>query len=182
MAYGSVATHGLKLVDELIASGRYNVIFRPHPRSGVSDPLYGSSVKRIKSMLESAKHSLAGPTYYYDDSPSWGWQWATADLCITDMSAVAYDWLATGKPILISRPANPQAVLDDSPALLKLPSISQQDVTNIVSSVEQLLQMPHPGFQELVDYHFGNTEAGESMKRFIVAAMKVLDTPKTQTA
>ena len=39
------------------------------------------------------------------DSGGYGWQWDFADACITDVSAVAYDWLATGKPLLITEPA-----------------------------------------------------------------------------
>src|SRR5690349_16385728 len=44
-AYGSVASHGVRLVTELLASGRHRVIYRPHPRSGVVDREYGAANK-----------------------------------------------------------------------------------------------------------------------------------------
>src|SRR5690554_3152794 len=36
-AYGSVQSHGVALVNALLADARYRVIYRPHPRSGVLD-------------------------------------------------------------------------------------------------------------------------------------------------
>ena len=38
-----------------------------------------------------------------------GWQFDVADACIAEMSSVAFDWLATGKPIVMLRPVHPGA-------------------------------------------------------------------------
>lgn len=53
-AYGSVLTHGVTLVEQLLKSGRYRVIYRPHPRTGVIDPAYGAASRRIISAIAEA--------------------------------------------------------------------------------------------------------------------------------
>ena len=68
------------------------------------------------------------------DREGYGWQWDFADACITDISAVAYDWLATGKPLVITEPApgayRPRSALLDSVALLRSGRGVRRNATN----------------------------------------------------
>lgn len=198
-AYGSVASHGLDLVRSLVASGRYNVIARPHPRSGISQPEYAAAVAELRGLLEggtAAEAPLAGsapapsdgaaapgagtstPTYYFDESPHWGWQWAAADLCVSDISAAAYDWMATGKPMLITTPVSPTAVVADAPALAHSPALKAgPDCRSFVDIADSMLNSgPPAGYDELVEYYFGDTTPGASMQRFIDATLDVIST------
>ena len=45
--------------------------------------------------------------------PILGWQLAAADVAITDISAMVYDRLATGRPLLVCRPVSPEADVDE---------------------------------------------------------------------
>lgn len=173
MGYGSVRSHGVQLMKKLVESEKYNIIFRPHPRSGINETEYGQAVAQIRTLLE--RPEKAGePILFFDDSDSWGWQWDVADLCITDMSAVAYDWLATGKPLLVTQPTSPDAILDDSPALLKVPGLNIIDVPETPSIVENLLDANNTRYSELVEHYFGDTSPNASMTRFITETLALI--------
>src|SRR5690606_37290819 len=96
MNYGSLLSHGEQLIEALVADGGFNVIFRPQPRSGINSAQYGQAVERIQKRLMAANATSAA-RLLFDATAHWCWQWAKADICITDISAVAYDFLATGK-------------------------------------------------------------------------------------
>jgi hypothetical protein len=40
------------------------------------------------------------------DTGPYGWVLAAADVCVTDVSSVAHDWKAMGKPLFITVPAS----------------------------------------------------------------------------
>ncbi|GAA1877511.1 CDP-glycerol glycerophosphotransferase family protein [Paeniglutamicibacter psychrophenolicus] len=173
MSYGSVTSHGTSMIKALVESGKYNVIFRPHPRSGINSHAYKAGLESIRvSFILNRK--TGAPSYVYDESDSWGWQWACADICVTDISAVAYDWLATGKPIIVTTPKNENAAVSDSPALLKLPALSSQEASNAVALITELVAREDHDFIELVEHYFGETASGASMQRFITESLSVM--------
>lgn len=174
MRYGSVASHGVDLINSLVSDGGFNVIFRPHPRSGINDAGYLSKLKEIRSLLQREdKNSEA--TLYFDESPQWGWQWAVADTCVADISAVAYDFLATGKPLMITKPQSLEAAVDDSPALLEVPALSSEDSVNGPMIIRNLLATNNDAYSSLVEHYFGDTAKGASMARFLDASMEIID-------
>ena len=86
------------------------------PASGGPRPAHGAADARIRAAL-----AADGDRHLVDTGP-YGWQWRFADHCITDLSAVAYDWLATGRPLVITEPAAgayrpPSRLLDALPLL-----------------------------------------------------------------
>ena len=88
----------------------------PIPRLGRASAAHGAADARIRAAL-----AADGDRHLIDTGP-YGWQWRFADHCITDVSAVAYDWLATGKPLVITEPAAgayrpPSRLLDSLPLL-----------------------------------------------------------------
>lgn len=177
MSYGSLVSHGLPMLKALVSEGKYNIIFRPHPRSGVNSPEYKASLSAIKELFETEQNE-SSPSYFYDETNSWGWQWAEADVCVTDVSAVAYDWLATGKPLIVTTPANPAAEVDESPALQQVPGLIAEEAHKTGETIGDLLKTTDHGFDELVSYYFGDTSPGASMKRFISESLTVLSDRK----
>lgn len=173
MSYGSVSSHGVSLLTSLVSSNQYNIIFRPHPRSGINDFKYREDIESLRKLFaeESTDRS---PTLVFDESSSWGWQWAVADVCVTDISAVAYDWLATGKPMLVTRPTNPEASVEDSPALQRIPALESDQSSHAPALIKNLLGVPNQELAELVEYYFGDTSPGASMGRFVQASLEVI--------
>lgn len=173
MSYGSVSSHGVAMLKSLVDAHGHNIVFRPHPRSGVNDPAYKANVESIRVLFREAQ-SPDGPTLVFDESDSWGWQLSTSDICVTDISAVAYDWMATGKPMMVTDPSNPQARVDDSPALLTIPSLKSREAPNAPALLENLLNGSNHDFSKLVDHYFGDTSPGASMDRFITESLELL--------
>ena len=137
-AYGSIASHGVALVRGLLATGRHRVIYRPHPRSGVVDHDYGAANRAIIAAIEAANAADPSAQHVYDDGPSLGWQLAAADVAIVDISAMVYDRLAAGKPLLITRPANPEAQIDTGGYLQACEWLDATDAAAMVARVDEV--------------------------------------------
>ena len=167
-AYGSIATHGVALVTALLASGRHRVIYRPHPRSGVISPEYGAANKRIIAAIEAANARDASAQHIYDNGPTLGWQLAAADVAIVDISAMVYDRLAVGKPLMITRPSNPGADIDTSGYLSDCEWLTAADAPAIVGTLDKLTHddAVQSRLHRWVEHYFGDTSPGTATRRF----------------
>ncbi|WP_345803058.1 CDP-glycerol glycerophosphotransferase family protein [Microbacterium sp. AZCO] len=174
--YGSVVTHGEALVTALIATRRHRVIYRPHPRSGVIAPEYGAANQRIIAALAAANRADPGAEHIYDDGPDLGWQLAAADVAVVDISAMVYDRLAAGKPLLITRPADPAAIVDTHGYLSACEWLDAADAPAIVDQTERVLSDPD-AVARLTDWvvrYFGDTTPGSSTRRFHAAIARLM--------
>ena len=95
MNYSSLTTMGEEIVSQLQAAG-FLVVFRPHPRTGISDRNYATVAQRLQAITEPHQHNLI------DD-------FNLADVLITDISSVVIDWLATERPVLVTNINNGEA-------------------------------------------------------------------------
>ncbi|MDR6907840.1 hypothetical protein J2X63_003548 [Agromyces sp. 3263] len=170
-AYGSIASHGVGLVRGLLATGRHRVIYRPHPRSGVVDPAYGAANREIIAAIAAANAADATAQHVFDDGPSLGWQLAAADVAIVDISAMVYDRLAAGKPLLITRPANPEAQIDTGGYLQACEWLEVSDAAAMVARVDEVAH-DADALERLgvwVQRYFGDTTPGVTTERFHAA-------------
>jgi hypothetical protein len=170
-AYGSIASHGVELVRGLLATGRHRVIYRPHPRSGVVDPAYRDANREIIAALEAANAADAAAQHVYDDSPSLGWQLAAPDVAIVDISAMVYDRLAAGKPLLVTRPANPDAEIDTGGYLQACEWLEVADAASMVARVDDVAH-DEAALARLgvwVERYFGDPTPGVATERFHAA-------------
>lgn len=169
--YGSVKTHGEALVGALLATGRHRVIYRPHPRSGVVDASFGAANQRIIAALAAANASDPDAHHVYDDGPELGWQLAAADVAIADISAMVYDRLAAGKPLLITRPSDPAAQVDEGGYLSACEWLMAEDAPRIVEEVERVHHDPEAAarLEHWVMHYFGDTTPGAATARFHAA-------------
>ena len=108
------------------------------------------------------------------DEGEYGWQWAFADACLTDISAVAYDWLATGKPLVITDPAEPRATRPPSPLLERLPllpaAVAGQGLAWLRDrGMGRPASADAPAVSELARLYFGDTADRGSTRRFRAA-------------
>ena len=128
--YTSIVSYGAKLVQALVDSGEYQVTYRPHPLSGSRDGEVKRANETIKKILRQAAKSDPTSSHYIDESP-FGWHLHYHDLMISDISAIAYDWLSTGNPILLTKPVEKRAVVEDFPLVDRLYSITISDLDGI---------------------------------------------------
>ncbi len=175
-AYGSIASHGVRLANALLASGRHRLIYRPHPRSGVVDEEYKRANESIIAAIAAANARDRAAQHIFDDGKAMGWQLAIADVAITDVSAMVYDRLAVGKPLLIARPLNPAADIDSEGYLGAAEWLDAAEADDIVSIVDRVQHSKEA--QERLDYwvtrHFGDTTPGEATRRFHAAVEQLV--------
>ncbi len=175
-AYGSIASHGVTLVGALLATGRHRVIYRPHPRSGVVDREYGAANREIIEAIARANTADPGAHHIFDNGPSLGWQLAAADVAITDISAMVYDRLATGKPLIITRPTSAAAEVDENGYLGACEWLTAEAAGDIVA-IADAVQFDAEAQKRLkfwVERHFGDTTPGVATARFREAIERLM--------
>lgn len=169
--YGSVRTHGEALVAAVLASPRHRLIYRPHPRSGVVDAAYGAANARIIAAIAAANAADAGARHVYDAAPELGWQLSAADVAIVDVSAMVYDRLAADRPLLVTRPTDPEAVLDTRGYLSDAEWLSADAAPRVLDEAERVLADPDAvrRLDGWVRHYFGDTAPGAATARFETA-------------
>lgn len=168
MSYSSVASHGVELIRNLVGRG-VNVIFRPHPRTGVYSPAAAQAVVTIKELLV-RDNEQGGAHHIIDEGPDFGWQLNAAEFCVCDVSAVAYDWLATGKPFVLTKPTAPGAHLEPAGIVGKVPLITPEDVPRVASEIVSGDTEGSHEYRALAEHYFGDLTPGSAMQRWLAAA------------
>lgn len=166
--YGSVVTHGENLVRGLIATGRHRVVYRPHPRSGVVDPEFGAANERIIAMIDEANRQDPSAQHVYDTAPGLGWQLSLPDVAICDISAMVYDRLATGRPIMVTRPTDPEAEVDEGGYLSVCEWLDASETPRIDAVLDRVIgdDAARERLTTWSSRYFGDTSPGAPTRRF----------------
>lgn len=174
--YGSIATHGEALVAALLASSSHRLIYRPHPRSGVVDHQYGAAHRRIIAAISAANAADPAAQHVYDQGAELGWQLAAADVAVVDISAMVYDRLAVGKPLLITRPADERASVDTNGYLSDCEWLDADAASGIVAEVERVRadEAATARLRMWVQHYFGDTTEGVATEKFHAAIERLM--------
>ncbi|HLS33855.1 MAG TPA: CDP-glycerol glycerophosphotransferase family protein, partial [Brevibacterium sp.] len=135
MAYGTVDRSGVSLLSSLFDAG-FRVLYRPHPRTGVVSP----AARRARQDCERLVESRAGG--FLDTTAGVGWQLDVADAAVCEMSSVAFDWLATGRPLLMLRPADPRAEVIDGGLFDRARSLEADEAAEAGTVLRDVLADP----------------------------------------
>lgn len=175
MTYSSLLSHGPTMVKSLLATGTHRVIYRPHPRTGITDKRYLDAHDEIVKALESANKAEPEAGHVVDSDSMFGWHLAAADECIADISAVAFDWLATGKPLVLTEPDNDEAEIDRQGIAGTLPMLAKDQAASIVSVLSESQDAASRTTRAaLVERYFGDVTPGKSMERWLDTAKTVI--------
>jgi CDP-Glycerol:Poly(glycerophosphate) glycerophosphotransferase len=96
MDYSSVEALGDAIVGAVLGSQGLRLIYRPHPWLGRVRPASAAADARLRRTIAAVNRGDL-----VDVGP-YGWALAVADVCVTDVSSVAHDIDALGKPLLIA--------------------------------------------------------------------------------
>jgi hypothetical protein len=164
------------MVAALLGSGRFRLIYRPHPRTGATNATYAAADARLRALVAAAVERDATAGHRVDVGPTPYAAMREADLLITDVSAMALDWLPTDRPLVVTEPAEPAAVTPASRLLDVTPRIGAATAGRVVELLdEQLTHDPSGAARaELVDYYFGGTSAADATERFVAACTEVI--------
>ena len=175
-SYGSIASHGVALTEAVLASPTHRLIYRPHPRSGVLDPDYRAANQRIIAAIAAANARDPHAQHVFDDGPELGWQLAAADVAITDISAMVYDRLATGKPIVVTRPISPEAEVDEDGFLGSADWLTVAQAPDVLAVIDRVQNDPdaRKNLEFWSAHHFGDTTPGSATRHFHEAVERLM--------
>lgn len=176
MRYGSVVSHGAAIVSAVLADPRCQLIYRPHPRTGMMDSGHQQADENIKNLIHDANSAEPETRHLVDDTP-FGWQLNSADVMITDISAVAYDWLTTAKPLIVTLPEDPAAVIDPDTFLADMPLVRSDRASDIIKIMQQSLtdRQQIDKIRHWCAYYYGDTTPGASIGRFMSAVERMIN-------
>ncbi|MBF6672911.1 hypothetical protein FQA45_07360 [Glutamicibacter halophytocola] len=150
MAYSSVMRLGERILAQLVNDDRFDVRFRPHPKTG--DIL--AEAKKTVAALQSRFESTMDPVP--DASQSLVW----ADVAICDTSAMAYDAVALNIPLLLAA---------DRPSKLRDGLPMEQHLGNANGLADRVAKLAASGVagqqKQLAQYFFATTEPGMATKK-----------------
>ncbi|MGZ1490022.1 CDP-glycerol glycerophosphotransferase family protein [Brevibacterium sediminis] len=166
MAYGTIAYNGEDIVTSLLEAG-YRVIFRPHPRTGVMRSEFEKAVENVAEIVRS------DPRGFLDESPDVSWQLDEADLAVVEMTSVAFDWLTSGKPLVMVKPHDPQAEVLDGGLLDRCPAVDPKSRESVVDLIDEAVSRSG-SVAELAQFYLGDTADGAQTARFIESSERVI--------
>lgn len=167
VAYSSLLTHAEPLVRSVVAAGA-RLLYRPHPLTGVRVPEYAEADHALRALVRAMGQQVSeGGDLWHDVS--------RADLLVSDVSAVANDWLATGRPLMITRTDHPGAHAACTELLRRVPRIGVEDLEGIGERIlAEITEDPHRRDREaLARYYLGDTAPGASLERFLRACREL---------
>lgn len=168
MAYSSVRSHGGALLTSLLDSARFRIVYRPHPRTGANDAAFTAADQQLRSLVQRWAVREPEVGHAVDDSPAWDPRRDSADLLITDISAVAGDWMTTAKPLLVTAPADPAAFVDADSVLNAVPVLRAADAAVAAEQVSDALSGGDTARRQAwVQRAFGDTAEGAATRRFL---------------
>lgn len=183
MSYSSIASHGPALVKALTTSAKHRIVYRPHPRTGAFDPESRKVHESLVAAIEAANAADPSAHHMVDTDTAFGWHLRAADACIADISAVAFDWLATGKTLILTEPVNPEAEVDRDGIAGLLPTLVAGDAQDILAIVAEGVDGELAArYREIAERYFGDITPGASMTRFLTAVAEILETRRTEIA
>jgi hypothetical protein len=133
MDYSSVETLGDRIVATVLATPNLRLIYRPHPWLGRVRSASAEADARIRRSIARAGRGDVVDTGEY------GWALAAAQLCITDVSSVAFDARALGKALVVTVPTSTSIPPVPAQAWAGATRLEETDVAGIRSAIDAAL-------------------------------------------
>jgi hypothetical protein len=133
MHYSSIESEGEAIVDAVLGSAELRLIYRPHPWLGRVRRQSAAADARIRKTIAAAGRDDV------TDTGDYGWALAQADLCVTDVSSVAFDARALRKPVLVTIPSSTSVLPLPESAFAGMGRLRSQDSTAIRTLIDETL-------------------------------------------
>lgn len=165
--YGSVESHGKAITKAITDTGRHRLIYRPHPLIGSVRPQTLQAHEEVVAMIAAANAADPSASHLVDTQTPFGWHQHVLDACICDVSSVAIDWMASGKPLIVTHPAAASTTVDDSGIGRYLDLMDKTEAANAATLIDTFMTdgMPQT-YRDLIWYYFGDITADCSTQRF----------------
>ncbi|MBD5786386.1 CDP-glycerol glycerophosphotransferase family protein [Cellulosimicrobium terreum] len=170
-AYGSVSVLGPALVRSLLGDDRFRVVYRPHPLSGVRLPAYGEADAQIRGLVAEAAENEPATGHRVSTGESLTTAFDAADVLVSDVSAVAMDWLPSRRPLVVTEPGHTGVRTASTRMLETVPRLSPADVDRATELLhaEATDDTGRTEREAMVEYYLGDTTPGAATSRFLQA-------------
>lgn len=175
-AYGSVVSHGEALAQAVLASPAHRFIYRPHPRTGVLSAEFRAAHERIVRAIELANRHDRDAHHMYDRRSEITWQLSHSDIAVCDISAMIYDRLATGKPLLVTQPVSQDAHVDRQGYLGVCQWLTADRAPDILDEVQRLTndESARSTLEHWSTHYFGDVSPGAPTQRLHSAVEELM--------
>ena len=131
---------GSQIVAALLKRG-VTVIFRPHPHS-YRDPDQAAMARQIQRLLEDDQKA-SGRAHVWGDQAETAWDipdcFNHSDALITDVSSVASDFLASGKPLAMVAIRQATGGVPPEVPMARVAYVIKPDLSTLESTLDDLL-------------------------------------------
>jgi hypothetical protein len=175
-AYSSLIGLGRDMVQGILADQRFRLVYRPHPLTGSRLPAFAEADQAISRLVTSAAQANPAAGHRVSRGGPATADLAAADLLISDVSSLAIDFLVMGRPLAITVPPDPEAVVAPTPLLETTPRLGLEQLDGLTSFLGELLETD-PGQarrQEITRYYLGDTSPGAATRSFIAACGRMI--------
>jgi len=173
MNFSSIGDFGEHILNTILESDEYYLIYRPHPRSGTRNTEIGKINKRILKYVK--EHDFAHADLESDSLSLC----ELADIAILDNSAVTVDYLKYNKPfILTDLFSNQEGARADKPLITQAARVINQNNLEELDAMiaEELREDSLKAEREFVrDQFIGNYSEGESSEKFITEITRIVE-------
>jgi hypothetical protein len=175
-AYSSLEVMGRRTVAALLADPTLRVVYRPHPLTGVRLPAMAEADRSVRDMVEAAAEAHPGAGHRVSVGGDLLDDFASADLLLCDISAVAMDWLAAGRPLVVTAPEHPGVVTASTPLTEATARMSPEDAVDAAALVRRELEDDPHGDEraQLARYYLGDVRPGAATAAFVAACEKAM--------
>jgi CDP-Glycerol:Poly(glycerophosphate) glycerophosphotransferase len=171
---------GSKIVDALLARGA-TVIFRPHPQT-YRDPDQGGLAQDIQHRLNTDRKAT-GRQHVFGHAAEAEWDipacFNHCDALITDVSSVASDFLATGKPLAMVAIQQKGAAFRQAIPMARVAYVIERDLSTLPEALDELLGADPLATARRAyrSYCLGEAIGSEAPMPFLREVERILDGP-----
>jgi hypothetical protein len=174
---------GAQIVDGLLSRG-VTVIFRPHPHT-YRDPEQTGIARDIQRRL-SADRKTTGRQHVFGHAAETDWDipacFNHCDALITDVSSVASDFLASGKPIAMVAIQQKGAAFRHATPMARVAYVIERDLSTLPAALDELLGRDSlaAARHEYRSYCLGEALGAEAPNGFFREVERILDSASPQ--
>jgi hypothetical protein len=176
---------GSKIVDALLDRGA-TVIFRPHPQT-YGDPDQTGLAQDIQHRLN-ADRKATGRQHVFGRAAEFDWDipacFNHCDALITDVSSVASDFLATGKPLAMVAIQQKGSAFHEAIPMARVAYVIERDLSTLPDALDELLGQDSLRAARKVyrSYCLGDEVGSQAPLPFLREVERILDGAPPQRA
>ena len=172
MNYTSIDVFGASIVEQLLASGEFRLVYKPHPRVTDVNATTGAGHTAILAAIEAAQQREPEIGHLVEMKANIQALFDDCAAMISDVSSVGLDFLyqATGKPLFLTDRRNDmERLLEAAPVAAGSYIVNASTADDIVSNLRAALAADEKrdDRERMRRYYFGDIARGDSTKRFL---------------